>query len=209
MEYSTRQETGPSFADIAKEWWDLHSPTLAPNSLKNYKPAYRRAVDEFGDIPIRRIAPRDIKRFLTAFARGNRARKTVSTQLLICNLIFSYAVESGVIEVSPSTHIKVPANLSVTHRDTASEADEAVIKQSADVWLLPTFTLYTGLRRGEALALTWGGHRLKQQRDPHHQESLPRRRSSPHQSSKNCRRSANRPAAQTTARCVATTRRSR
>lgn len=156
MEYATRQESGPRFSDIAKEWWNVHSLTLAPNSLKNYKPAYRRAADEFGDIPIRRIAPRDIKRFITAFARGNRAKKTVATQLLICNLIFSYAVESGVIEVSPSTHVKIPPNLSVTHRDTASAADETIIKKSADIWLLPTFILYTGLRRGEALALTWG-----------------------------------------------------
>lgn len=156
MEYATRQENGPHFSTIAKEWWDVHSLTLAPNSLKNYKPAYRRAVDEFGDTPIRQIVPRDVKRFITAFARGNRARKTVSTQLLVCNLIFSYAVESGAIEVSPSTHIKVPANLAVTHRSAASETDEAIVKKSAGVWLLPTFILYTGLRRGEALALTWG-----------------------------------------------------
>lgn len=156
MEYTSKQETGALFREIATEWWDLHSPTLAPNSLKNYKPAYRRAVDEFGAVPIKQIVPRDVKRFITVFARGNRARKTVATQLLICNLIFSYAVESGVIEVSPSTHVKVPANLPVAHRNTASEADEATIKKSADIWLLPTLILYTGLRRGEALALTWG-----------------------------------------------------
>lgn len=156
MAYTAKQETGVLFQAVAKEWWDAHSATLAPNSLKNYKPAYRRAVDEFGNIPIRQISPRDIKHFIAAFSRGGRARKTVSTQLLVCNLIFSYAVEVGDIEFSPTTHIRVPANLPASHRDAASEEDEAVIKRSADVWLLPTLILYTGLRRGEALALTWG-----------------------------------------------------
>lgn len=156
MEYTSKQETGLLFKAVAEDWWNAHSSTLAPNSLKNYKPAYRRAVDEFGDTPIRQIAPRDIKRFITAFSRGDRARKTVSTQLLVCNLIFSYAVECGALDISPSTHIKVPANLPASHREAASETDEAIIKRSAHVWLLPTLILYTGLRRGEALALTWG-----------------------------------------------------
>lgn len=155
MAYTSKQEAGVLFKEVATEWWDVHSPTLAPNSLKNYKPAYRRAVDEFGESPIRQITPRDVKKFITTFSRGQRARKTVSTQLLVCNLIFSYAVENGFLDLSPSTHVKVPANLPTTHRDAASETDEEIIKRSSDVWLFPTFILYTGLRRGEALALTW------------------------------------------------------
>ena len=154
MEYATRQERGRLFREVADEWSDLHFPTLAQNTLKGYKPAYKRAVDHFGDEPIRSIRPQDVKAFITDFARGGRAKKTVTNQLLILGLICSYAVESGDIEFSPCDHVAVPKNLPKGHRDAASPDDEAKVKASADIWLFPYLLLYTGLRKGEALALT-------------------------------------------------------
>ena len=83
LEYTSRMETGRTFREVADEWEDFHFPTLAPNTLKGYRPALRRAIDEFGEDPIQKITARDIKAFLVAFARGRRARKTVATQLLV------------------------------------------------------------------------------------------------------------------------------
>ena len=156
MAFTTKAERGRLFKEIADEWEDQHFPTLAPNSLKCYKPAYRRALDEFGEETIRKIRPQDIKRFLTEFARGGRAKKTVTTQLLILSLICGYAVENGDIDVSPCDHVSIPKNLPKSRREAASPQDEAKVKTSAAVWLFPFLVLYTGLRKGEALALTWG-----------------------------------------------------
>lgn len=156
MAFSAVAERGRLFKEVAEEWRDLHFPTLAPNTLKGYRPAYRRAVEEFGDDPIRQIRPQDVKRFITDFSRGSRAKKTVTNQLLILSLIFGYAVENGDINYSPCDHVTIPKNLPKGHRDAASPENEATVKASADIWLFPYFILYTGLRKGEALALTWG-----------------------------------------------------
>lgn len=156
MEFTTIQERGRLFKEVAKEWKDQHFPTLAPNTLRGYRPAYQRAVDEFGDGPIRQIRPQDIKRFIMDFSRGGRARKTVTNQLLIINLICGYAVENGDLEYSPCDHVTLPKNLPKTHREAATPQEEEKVKASANQWLLPIFILYTGLRKGEALALTWG-----------------------------------------------------
>lgn len=154
MEYTTRQERGRLFKEVAAEWNDVHFPTLAPNTLKGYKPAYARAVEHFGEEPITKIRPQDIKAFINEFARGGRAKKTVTTQLQMVSMICSYAVQSGDIDFSPCDHITIPKNLSKTRREAASPQDEAKVKRSAEVWLLPFLVLYTGLRKGEALALT-------------------------------------------------------
>lgn len=155
MEYTSRMERGRLFREVANEWAEFHLPTLAPNTLKGYRPALVRAIDEFGDEPIQQIKPRDVKTFLVRFSRGGRARKTVATQLLVINLICSYAVEeSGDLELNPCSNVSIPKNLPKTHREAASPEDEERIKKSADIWLLPYLIMYTGLRKGEALALT-------------------------------------------------------
>lgn len=155
MEWTATSERGRRFKEVAEEWHDAHWPTLAPNTLKGYSPAYDRAVDHFGDDPIKTIRPQDIKAFIHDFSRGGRAKKTVTTQLLVTRMIFSYAVESGDIDFSPCDHVSVPKNLSKTRRDAASPEDEARVKAAPEVWLLPYLILYTGLRKGEALALTY------------------------------------------------------
>lgn len=155
MAYTTRQERGRLFKEVAEEWHDLHWPTLAPNTLRGYNAAYRRAVEHFGEDPIRSIRPTDVKAFINDFARGGRAKKTVTTQLQIVNMICAYAVvESEDLEYSPCDHISVPKNLPKTYREAATPEDEKLVKEHTKEWLLPYFFLYTGLRKGEALALT-------------------------------------------------------
>lgn len=155
MAFSSAQERGRLFSEVAREWQNEHWPTLAPNTLRGYSPAYRRAVEEFGPTPIRQIRPQDIKRYINDFARGGRAKKTVTNQLLIFSLIFGYAVENGDIDFSPCDHITIPKNLPKSRREAATPEEEKIVNASADFWLLPYFFLWTGLRRGEALALTW------------------------------------------------------
>lgn len=154
--YKGEVERGRAFKDVAEEWKYVHFPTLAPNTLRGYRPALQRAIDHFETKSIKLIKAPDIKAFINDFARKGMAKKTVSTQLLILSLIFGYAVETGEIEYSPAAHISLPKNLPKTRREAAAPEDEKIVKQSADKWLLPFLIIYSGLRKGEALALTHG-----------------------------------------------------
>lgn len=155
IEYRERIAKGRPFSEVAEEWKGIHFPTLAPNSLKNYRPALARAIKEFGDMSVKEIRPPDVKRFINEFARGGRAQKTVATQLLVLSLALGYAVSEGEIEYNPCTSITPPKGLQKGHRDAAGVEDEEKVKRAAKVWLLPYLILYTGLRMGEALALTY------------------------------------------------------
>lgn len=154
MEYSAKIELGRTFSEVASDWWEEAEPELAYQSIKTYKPAMRRALNEFGSDMIKEIRAQDINLYLKRLAREGLATKTIANQRLVCNLIFSYGVLHGDLEVNPCASVSTPSTKKAT-RTAASASDEEIIKRSADIWLFPTFALYTGMRKGEILALQW------------------------------------------------------
>lgn len=150
--YREDLQRGRDFAAVARDFCNDRFPSLAANTLRSYNAAYDRAVEHFGKLPIRSITPPQIKAYINAFAAG-RARKTVTTQRQMINMIFRWAVEHGDIEQNPCAEVTIPKGLKRTYRQPASDEDIRLIRENADKWLLPYFLLYTGLRKGEALAI--------------------------------------------------------
>lgn len=155
LEYSRQQEQGRSFGEVADDWWADAEPRLAYQSAKVYKPALKRAQDEFGSLSVKSIKPKDINLFLSKVAKKGFAQKTLANQKLVCNLVFEYAVLHGDIDINPCASVKLPPALPKNKRSAATEYDEGIIKSSANVWLFPYICLMTGLRKGEVLALQW------------------------------------------------------
>ena len=112
--YQNTIRDGWPFSKVADAWWDEHEPTIEENTKKGYRPAHRRAKEQFGSVAIKTIRPQDVQKFINAFARG-RSQKTVTNQLLILNLIFSYAVVHGDAESNPCTYVKIPRGLFFVH----------------------------------------------------------------------------------------------
>lgn len=144
---------GRTFAEVADEWWGDAMERIAFQTTKSYKPALRRAVDEFGDKCIKDIKPLDINRFLRSLQRS-LSPKTISHNRLVLNLIFNHAILAGDVESNPCTAVRLPSG-ERNIRSAASPEDEAKVKASADVWLFPYFALMSGMRKGEILALQW------------------------------------------------------
>ncbi len=157
-EYREEKKRGRLFKEIAEEWKERHFPTLEYNTLKGYRPALRRAVEEFGAAPISSITPKDIERYLTRFAKQGYAQKTVRNQLLVMHMVLDHAVLEGDIEYNPAVPVHVPKGLSKKARELPTEKEIDIVKKSIDkpFGLFAYFVLYTGCRRGEALALTFG-----------------------------------------------------
>lgn len=157
LEYTEQRKFGRTFAEIADKWWGITMENLSPNSIHTYRVAMERAVEEFGQDRITAITARDVQIFITRFAGTGlsaKARKTVSNQLMVISQIFKYAICEGECDSNPAQSVSLPRGLKSSKRTAASQSDEEIIKKSPDVWLFPFFVLYTGLRKGEALALT-------------------------------------------------------
>lgn len=163
--YRNQQSDGPTFTEVADEWWEQHEPTLAVNTTKSYKPALTRAKEAFGVRRIREIQPTDVNKFLRDFIRKmSAAKKTAATQLMVLNLIFKYSVEMGHTQTNPARDITLPKNLTKTPRAMPSSEDIRKVKDSAGepFGMFAYWVLYTGCRRGELQALTWEDADIKE-----------------------------------------------
>jgi integrase len=157
LEFREQASEGRSFAEVSEEWWKDASERLSPNSIHTYKVAKERAVEEFGDTPMKKITARDIQLFIKRFSGSGdtqKARKTVCNQLMVINSVFKHAIVEGDCEDNPAQSVTIPRNLKTSKRTSADKSEEQIIKDNVELWLLPYFLLYTGMRKGEALALT-------------------------------------------------------
>lgn len=146
------------FRDVAEEWFTEHSAELEYNSLKGLKPAYERAVREFGDMFVTDILPSDIAKYIKSFTAKGYADKTTRTQLGVFNMIFKYAINFKGIDIqNPARDVVIPRGLPKRKVSLPSDADIQKVKGNVDreFGLFAYFILYTGLRRGELLALRY------------------------------------------------------
>ncbi|MEE1219532.1 MAG: tyrosine-type recombinase/integrase [Ruminococcus sp.] len=160
-EFNNEVELGPLFKDMAEQWESEHFPTLSPTTQRGYSPAYNEVKEYFGDEYIKKITHKDINKYLKQLP-STYARKTVSTRLLVLNLIFKFAINEDVISESPCSYVSVPKGHGATKRRAPTEEEIERIKlgvnftwQGFKVGLFAVFVLYTGLRKGEALALQY------------------------------------------------------
>lgn len=157
-EYRGEIERGALFETVADLWWEEHEPTLAVNTAKSYKAPKQSAVDYFHGMYIKEITPSDVNKYIINSARRlNASRKTASNYLLVLNLIMSFAVINGHIDNNPAREVSIPKTLKSKGRDIATSEDLEKIKASKDIpfGMFPFWVLYTGMRKGELLALQW------------------------------------------------------
>ena len=76
---------------------------------------------------------------------------------MVYNLIFKYAVEMGYILMNPARDLSVPDNLRKKKVSAPPPDDIERVKSSTGCTfgLFAYWAMYTGMRRGELLALRW------------------------------------------------------
>ncbi len=147
-----------TFKEAAELWEEEHKEKIAYKTWMGYQAHYKRSVEYFSNTPIADIVPQDVNTYLkkTMISKGY-AYKTVKTALNVISLIFDKAILEGILKTNPCECIKIPNHLPKTKRELPCDADLQKVKDSVNCHfgLFAYFLLYTGLRRGEALALTY------------------------------------------------------
>ena len=159
LEYNDKQELGRKFPEIADEWEREHEKEVSESTRRVYSFAVKRLKAAFQGLASE-VRPLDVKRYIAAFEREGRAANSVQIELAVCKMIFAHAVLSGDIDVSPAAEVKRSRGLPAKKREALTEEQEAAVKaagiaQEACWWLFGYLLLYTGMRRGEALALSY------------------------------------------------------
>jgi integrase len=149
--------SGRTFKDIAEAWEEYHDKEIGLNTQDCYKKPLKDVHKEFDLFRINKITPMDVQKYIIEYARNNYARQTVKLRLTVLRQIFNYAVLNGDITTNPALVVTVPKGLKKETRELPQESDINIVKKSFDkeFGIFAYLLLYTGLRRGEALALRY------------------------------------------------------
>lgn len=145
------------FSKIAADWQRQHATEISYQGAKVYDPPVRRTIEYFGDRDIHSITAAEISAYLVSVAQRGYARRTVQVYRDALRMIYNYAILSGITATNPVLAVPLPKNLPSNHRSLPSDEALAAVKRSGSVpfGLFALVCLYAGLRRGEALALTY------------------------------------------------------
>lgn len=151
-------KTGVTFADAAAEWlrYVEHDRDRKPSTIVGYKAILRsQLLPAFGEEPIESITTAKIESWLASF---DRAPATRTKALVLMHGVFKRAkkiyglptnpvadVERPPMRRSGDIDVFSPEEVMALVRAAASEQDTAIYLTAA----------FTGLRRGELLALRW------------------------------------------------------
>lgn len=156
--YRAERDAGKTetFEAVAHAWWNEIEPTLEENTKKGYRPAYHRAVAQFGAEDVAAITTEMIETYVRQFAK-TYAKKTVITQRQIIRQILSKAVRNGDIKYNPAEAVPLPKKLPQKKRRAPTPEQIQRIKDSVgdEFGLFAFLIYYTGLRRGEAEGLRY------------------------------------------------------
>lgn len=157
LAYREETERGRLFPKVADEWEREHEKEVKEASRIAYQSSVRRLKAAFPG-PVKEIKPIDVKRYLVSFEKRGYAAQTVSKELFVFRAILSCAVMAGDIDINPAAEVKISKGLPKQTREALTEEQEKKVKtewRNVEFGLFALFLLYTGMRRGEALAVTY------------------------------------------------------
>ena len=120
----TEGMTVEKLADI----WSGKWAELAFGTVSEYKAAYKRIVAYFGSESVERVRPSEAEAFLSQLVRQGLSKQTVNVHLIALRQMFKIASDEDIEKIK--TNLDKPFGL------------------------FAYFILYTGMRRGEALAIS-------------------------------------------------------
>lgn len=157
-DYAEEQERAVLFKTVAEDWERQHREDIGEKTWINYRPHYNDIVERHGDRPISDITALDVSNDLKRCHAEKRSATIINTRRSIYKMILDHAVFQGHISVNPATNIPMPKG-AVRGRREAPDVDVLpIILNNTDkpFGLFPALLALTGLRKAEALALTWG-----------------------------------------------------
>ena len=146
----------PTFGEIAEAWRGWQWEQLSYKTREAYTAPLRRITDRWGDRDPAGIAAQEISAYLSVLAAQKYSRRSVQMHRDILNMIFKYGIVNYDFRTNPVDAVSLPRNLPASKRELPDDAAiEAVKSSSAPFSLFAKLCLYSGLRRGEALALRY------------------------------------------------------
>lgn len=160
-EHTTTIHTVASFF---QEWLSHARPSLAISTAAMYSYVVNSHIaPELGNVKLKCLTPLQIQQFYKRLQDGGHDRRSLSSKSVknihgLLHKALSQAVRWGLLPNNPADKVEVPkpekANIQAINAEDLQRLLSAL--DTTDVWRLPILlALFTGMRRGEVLALQW------------------------------------------------------
>lgn len=156
LTYLERQSGGISFAEAAAQWEKEHREKVAYRTWMGYSPYLNKAVDTFGKNSVKNITFDNIQKFVNQMIKDGYSKKTIKTAISVLSMVFDDCISNGYLNINYANLIRLPNGLPQKQRELPSEDEIRKVIESRDCFFgdFAYLLLFTGMRRGEALALT-------------------------------------------------------
>lgn len=150
-----------TFDRYFSELIDRKKTEVKGNTIRNYKSVYERHLKpEFGECKLSDIERRQVIRYQQ---KHDTTPENINYSLLLLNLIFNEAVKDEIITRNPAKGVKPiktdkKAVTETKHRALSEEEQKLFMQEAKTSYYYEffAFMLSTGVRAGEAAAITWG-----------------------------------------------------
>lgn len=145
-----------------REWCDTwlisYKSSLAPNTKAQYRTVCNSicSFNGMGELRMSEFLPLHVAQYVNSLS--GTSESNISIKRYVIRELFSAAVENGIIKSNPAAKLPKVSGTYEGHRAlTRHEISIATTRYSEHrAGLLFMIMLWAGLRRGEALSLTWG-----------------------------------------------------
>ncbi len=151
-----------SFVIWADYWLKFKKNEVSPDRYNALAVRAQLWKDALMYSKISHIKPIELQTILNSFAQKNpytnkpMAKNTIKYYIQIINAIFDFALDNRIIDYNPAARLKAPQNAKEHHRRSLTETERQwVLTYEHRAQPSAMLLMLSGLRRGEATALTW------------------------------------------------------
>lgn len=157
LNYQDKEEKGLTFNAVAEKWEEMKYKTLEWNTYRRYNSMVKQLQEVFGNKYIKQITANNIESFFDGLVHRSYSTKSIKDQMSVTKMIFKYAKKQGYVTADATEYLTPPKGTPKITRQSLTDEEIETIKNNVhlEFGLLAYFMMYTGLRKGEALALTY------------------------------------------------------
>jgi integrase len=137
---------------------DVARPRLRPSTLKGYESYIRKHIaPALGYITLAALTPQDVQTFLNGCTKTGLSPRTVQQIRAILRSALAQAQRWGYVERNVAALADPPRQIKSQIQPLTASQAQRLLNGTSDEWYGPVFAvaLFTGMRQGELLGLTW------------------------------------------------------